>query len=175
MYQDEIKVPKDRVAVLIGKKGETKRELEKKFKVDLEIDSQNNLVTIKSKESITVYNTKFIIKAIARGFSPKTAELLSREGFCFELIQIEDFSGKSKKKLIRLKSRVIGTGGKSREMIEQMTNTHICMYGKTVGIIGEVENVSVARLALERLLGGAPHGHVYKFIQDMKKKAMDND
>ncbi len=170
MYQEEINIPEDRVAVLIGKKGETKAELERRLKIRLEVDSKTGMVSMTGRDSVAVFNAKPVINAIAHGFPPGIALLLLRDGFCFEIIEIEKFSGNSKKKMIRLKSRVIGTKGKSREMIEKMTNCNICVYDKTIGIIGQVENVNIARLALVKLLGGAPHGHAYKLIQDMKIK-----
>ncbi|MBL7051408.1 RNA-processing protein, partial [Candidatus Woesearchaeota archaeon] len=49
------------------------------------------------------------------------------------------------------------------------TDTHIVVYGKTIGIVGKLENVSIARQALEMLLEGSPHGNVFKWL-DMKKK-----
>jgi|TARA_B100001971_G_C18150617_1_gene515624 ribosomal RNA assembly protein len=173
MYEEEIKVPKERIAILIGKKGELKRELEKITKTKIYIDSNNNLVTLKAEDSINLFNALPIIKAIARGFNPDIAELLNEEDYTLEVIDIKNFSGDSKKKLIRLKSRCIGTSGKARENIEQLTNTHISVYGKTVSIIGRIENVGIARFALESILSGSPHGKVYKKIQERKSKSID--
>lgn len=173
MYQEETTVPPERVAVLIGKKGETKKDLEKILKVNIEVDSKTGIVNLSGKSSINVFNAKPVIKAIAHGFSPRISKLLLREGFCLEVIDIEKFSGDSKKKMERLKSRVIGTKGKSREMVERMTNCNVSIYDKSIGIVGPVQNVGVARLALEKLLSGAPHGHAYKFIQDVKTKRQD--
>ena len=170
MYQEKINIPEERIAVLIGKKGETKRDLQRRLRIRLEVNSKTGMVSISGEDSVDVFNAQPVINAIAHGFSPAVAKLTLRECFCLELINIEDFSGDSKKKMIRLKSRVIGTKGKSRIMIEKMTNCNVCVYNKTVGVIGPVENVNIARLAVEKLLGGAPHGHVYKFIQDIKLK-----
>ena len=81
MYEEEIKVPKERIAILIGKKGELKRELEKITKTKIYIDSNNNLVTLKAEDSINLFNALPIIKAIARGFNPDIAELLNEEDY----------------------------------------------------------------------------------------------
>ena len=51
-----------------------------------------------------------------------------------------------------------------------MTNTSICVYGKTVGIIGKQENTSLAEHAIINLLQGSKHGNVYAFIEKQKKK-----
>ena len=76
------------------------------------------------------------------------------------------FAGKSKDKLRRIKSRLIGTRGKCRKFIENMCEVHISIYGKTVGIIGKIENVQIARLAVQDILAGAPHGPVYKTLEE---------
>ena len=72
--------------------------------------------------------------------------------------------------MLRLKSRVIGTKGKAKAMLEQLTNTNICIFGKTVSIIGRTENVMITKHGIESLLNGAPHGNVYRSIEDQKVK-----
>ncbi|HYZ66031.1 MAG TPA: KH domain-containing protein, partial [Nitrososphaeraceae archaeon] len=47
-FQHLIKVPDDRIGVLIGKNGRVKREIEDKCKVQIEIDSQNGDAVISS-------------------------------------------------------------------------------------------------------------------------------
>ena len=83
----------------------------------------------------------------------------------FDMINLQDYSGNSKKQEIRIKSRVIGSEGKARKTIENFTNTDICVYGKTIGVIGVPEDVSLARRALDKLLKGSPHGKVYGWIK----------
>ncbi len=81
------------------------------------------------------------------------------------------FSRKSEKNLIRIRARLIGKEGKARMMLETLTNTHISIHGKTAAIIGEVYDVLLAKHAVERLLQGAPHGNVYKYIESQKRAA----
>jgi len=165
----ELKIPKARVAVLIGTKGDTKRFLEKNLGIRLKISTDGDVVL--DGPELKTFLAEPVVKAIGRGFNPEVAVNLANEDYCFELLDIQDFTGKSKKKFVRIKARVIGTGGKARKTIETLTKTDIIVYGKTVGIIGRVEDALVARAALEKLLGGAPHGNVYKYIEEeMKKK-----
>ncbi len=167
MYQDELKIPKERTAVLIGKKGSTKRYIEKFTNTKLIIDSEGDVI-IQGEDSLDVYTTKNIIKAIGRGFNPKIALNLLEDDFCLEIIEIKEFSGKSDKKLRRLRSRVIGTKGKCRDNIERLTDTNISIYGKTISIIGSLENAAIAKEALERLLYGSEHGNVYKWLENKR-------
>ena len=77
---------------------------------------------------------------------------------------------KSKNKLYRLRSRVIGERGKARRHIEKMCNVKISVYGKTVMIIGKISDIEVAKDAVECLLRGAKHGNAYQRADRLKKR-----
>ena len=170
MFSQELKIPQKRVAVLIGKKGETKRLLARKTKTKIQVSKEGD-VLISSEENVDSFNAVPIITAVGRGFNPEVALMLLDEKFTFELIQIKDFA-KNDKDIIRLRSRVIGTNGKARMMLEKLTNVIISVYGKTVALIGKIEDISLAKRAIEKLLKGAPHGNVYKYIELQKKSEL---
>src|SRR3989344_2807994 len=170
MFQEGLKIPKKRIAVLIGEKGKTKRKIERTTSTFLTINSEEGDVLVTSEESLNVFNTKPIISAIGRGFNPEVALNLMDEENILVIIDITEFSKKSKKDMIRLKARLIGTNGKARNMIEMLTHTEICVYGKTVSILGEQDNVYLAKKAITNLLQGSKHGNVYGFIERTKKK-----
>lgn len=170
MFDYEVKIPKDRIAVLIGKKGLVKNKIQRLTKTKIIIDSKEGDVIVESKDSFAAYSTTLIVKAIGRGFNPNIALLLNREDYSMEIVDITEFTGKSKKKVRRIKARIIGTKGKAWKMVEKLTGCYLSVYGKTVSIIGLVEEVALAKQAVEDLLKGAPYSNVYKFIQDKKKK-----
>ena len=147
-FSYEVKIPEERVAVLIGKDGTTKKQIEDATGCTLDISKEGD-VTIKGEDGLALYNAKHIVKAIARGFNPKTALLLAQEEYAFELIDMKDIAGKSQNTMQRLKGRVIGKEGKSREEIERLTDCNISVYGKTVGIIGDAMHVAIARKQLQ--------------------------
>jgi len=165
MSRQDIKIPKERVAVLIGTKGETKNLLEKKSGVRITVDSETGDVALESKDSVAAFEMRILVQAIGRGFSPENALLLFDEEYGFEILNIQDFVGKSKKTQMRLKGRVIGAEGKSRKMIERLTECQVSVYGKTISIIGQVEYLSLAKRAIEMLLEGSPHGNVFKWLE----------
>ncbi|MFO8015623.1 MAG: KH domain-containing protein [Candidatus Woesearchaeota archaeon] len=177
-YSYELKIPKERVAVLIGTDGEVKKEIEEATKSDLTIDSKEGDISIRGDDSLGLFTAKNVIKAVGRGFNPDIALLLLKQDYSFELLRIDDYAGKSKNKLLRLKGRVIGAEGKSRKVIENLTETNISVYGKTLGIIGRAENVEIARTAIEKLLKGAQHASVYRWLErkrkDLKTSALDS-
>jgi ribosomal RNA assembly protein len=158
-----LKIPKDRIGVLIGKNGSIKKLIEKSTETKIIVDKEGGVVI--EGESVNIYNANTVIKAISRGFNPETALTLLNEENTIEIINIKEFTGKSEKKFYRRKSRLIGTQGKARKVIETMTNTEIVIYGKTISIIGPIENVDIAKRGTEILLRGAPHGNAYKYIE----------
>lgn len=166
---DEVRIPKDRISMLIGTKGSEKKLIEKTAKVKLNVDSKEGLVVIEGK-ALDVYNAKPIIKAIGRGFNPDKALKLLNEHFILELVDIKEF-GKTKNDFVRIKARIIGRKGTCREHLENLTDTSIVVYGKTVGIIGTVENCLIAKQGIEKLLKGSKHGNVYKWIEIEKKES----
>lgn len=164
----ELKIPKERIAVLIGKEGQIKTELEEQTGISLHIDSQEGDVTLKGKDSVNLYLLKDVVKAVGRGFNPDIALRLLKQDFVLELIQMTDFV-KSKDSMIRLKGRVIGKGGKARETIEELTDCSISVYGKTIAIIGFCDDVGVCKRAVESLLAGSPHSSIYKWLEKHRK------
>lgn len=170
-FSYELKIPEERVAVLVGTNGETKKEIEQLTKSELDISKEGDVI-ITGEDSLLLYTCQDIVKAVGRGFNPKTALLLLKQDYALELIDMKVIAGKSKNTLLRLKGRVIGKGGKSREEVERLTNTYISVYGKTIGIIGEQNQVSIAREAVAMLLEGSMHKTVFQFLEKKKKEMM---
>lgn len=168
-YQYELKLPRDRVAVLIGKKGAIKDEIESATGTKIDVDSKEGDVFMKGSDALKLFTCKEIVHAIARGFNPETAMLLLKQDYAFELIRMDDFV-KTKNSQIRLKGRVIGKDGKARQTLENLTDTSICVYGKTIGIIGRSDLVGNARRAVESLLSGSLHANVFKWLEKQRRE-----
>lgn len=163
-----LKIPKERVAVLIGTKGETKKELEELTETEIDVDSKEGEVTIEGKDAIKLYIAREIIKAISRGFNPEIATLLIKQDHIYEQISIKEFV-QNPNHIHRLKGRVIGMKGKSRKTIEDLSEAFISVYGKTIGVIGRADNVDTARRAIESLLTGSPHSNVFKWLEKHRR------
>jgi ribosomal RNA assembly protein len=54
--------------------------------------------------------------------------------------------------------------------MENLSNSNITVYGKTVSIIGEPMQLKLAINAIESLLSGSMHGHVYKKIEFARRQ-----
>ncbi len=170
MFSEAIRIPKERIAVLIGSKGSFKISLQNKLDVKIKVDSEEGVVEISSEDGFNNYLCKNVIQLIGRGLTPDEALLILNEEYGAEIINIKDFTGSSKKKQERVKGRLIGEEGKVRKLLEKLTNTKIVIYGKTVTIVGLIKNTEIAKRAVEKLILGAPHGHVYAMIERFKSK-----
>lgn len=164
----EVRIPKSRIAVLIGTNGETKKKIEEETDTSLDIDSAEGEVIVSGEDVVTSYIVKDIVKAIGRGFNPEIALTLLKPDNAFELIEMHELA-KHKNQLVRVKGRIIGKGGLTRDTIEKYMEVHVSVFGKTIGIIGEVERVNAAKQAVEMLLDGSPHANVYRWLEKKKK------
>ncbi len=165
----ELKIPEERIAVLIGEQGKVKKEIEGSTRTTLEISKEGD-VTILGDDALQLYTAREIVRAIARGFNPKIALLLLKTDYELDIIDLRDVAGKNKNTLQRLKGRVIGEAGKSRREIEHLSETHISVYGKTIGIIGTSEHVALAHETVGMLLAGSMHKTVYQFLERKRKE-----
>jgi ribosomal RNA assembly protein len=177
-----IRIPKDRVGVLVGSEGRIKKAIEEKLAVTLQIESETGGVTIMLAENASdpsmLLKAKDVVTAIGRGFSPEHAfRLIRDEEAMLDIIDLRLIFGKSESDLRRVKGRIIGMNGKARRIVEELTETNICVYGHTVGIIGKLEQVQAAREAIQMLIDGCSHGTVYRFLhkkrRELKKKMLE--
>ena len=171
-FEQSVRVPLERIGVVIGREGATKRSLESELGIKLEIDSKEGLVTVRSDsvdlgDPITAVR---VIEAIGRGFSPQRAKRLLEDGVAFEVIDLRDFAGRSTNSLDRIRGRVIGLKGKSRRVIEELTQCHVSVYGRTVAIIGEASELQLASEAVRKLASGSQHRTVYNELQKARTK-----
>jgi ribosomal RNA assembly protein len=169
MFSYDIKIPHDRVAVLIGTEGKTKRRIENLTDCTIDVESREGEVNISGEDGIKLYSAQHIIKAIARGFNPTKALRLQKHDYVFELIDLYDYHDK-KNHHERMKGRVIGKGGKSRRVIEELGECSISVYGKTIGIIASAETAGIAKKAVEMLLEGSNHSTVFTFLERKQRE-----
>jgi ribosomal RNA assembly protein len=158
--------------VLIGKGGQTKKQLEGACNVTLEIDSKDGNVRIRSTDAVEAdpFRAQNVIEAVGRGFSPQKALRLLEDDTMLEVIDLRDYVGKSVNSLERVRGRIIGLHGKSRRVIEELTRCSISVFGRTVAIIGEVSEVRLAKEAVSNLAAGSTHRSVYNALQKARTK-----
>jgi ribosomal RNA assembly protein len=169
-----LKIPRERVGVLIGPKGKAKRRIESYFGVTIEVESESGSVEITrnpgNRDFTAVFTVRNVVKAIGRGFSPRRAEILAKEDYDLHIIDLGEFVGDSKSAIARVKGRIIGKNGRSRELIEELTETRISVYGGTVAYIGNPEGLEAAREALMKLIKGSFHKTVWNYLYAWRRK-----
>jgi ribosomal RNA assembly protein len=177
-----VRIPKERVGVLVGPDGKVKQRIEEKFMVTLEVESKSGGVTVvlseKASDPSSLFRAKDTVTAIGRGFSPEHAfRLLRNEDDIFDFIDLRLVFGRSESDIKRVKGRIIGANGKTRKLIEELTEASVVVYGHTVGFIGTFEQVDVARNAVQMLINGSQHHTVYKYLQrkrsEFKKQRLE--
>lgn len=170
---DYYKIPKDRIAMLIGHDGSTRVELERRSGARIQVDSEGGDVEVDLREPedpLMPVKLGNIIRAVARGFSPDHAFVLFHDDYYFEVIDIRDFVGKSPNALRRIRGRLIGRDGKTRRLVEEMSECWISIYGHTIALIGQDLNMQIATIAMEMILNGAEHSSVYSFLENKRQQ-----
>ncbi len=171
MYLDTLKVPRDRVKVIIGKDGEIKKKIEELGEVGLDIDIKEAEVQIyQNGDPVKADTARTVIQAIGRGFNPSKAMELFEDGMQFILISLRDFARPGSNRIREIRSRIIGTGGRTRSIIEDLTGTYVSVYGDTVSIIGDYLSVTYSEEAINMIINGRKHRTVYSFLE---KKARE--
>jgi len=146
---------------------ELKRE--KKFlerDLNVKITIKGKRVTIEG-EAMNEYEMSIILDAINLGFAAQTACLLKDEDFAFEKINIKDHT--RRKNLTVVRSRLIGTHGKTKNTIEQISGCKIKIKDNVVAIIGPADYMEYALTALINIIKGTKQTNVYKYLERINK------
>jgi len=176
-----VKVPKDRIGALVGPEGRVKERLQKQLGTEIVIDSDSGDVTLtlspNMEDPSMLFRAKEVVTAIGRGFAPERAfRLVQDENALLAVIDLRELFGRSPNDIERIKGRVIGQEGKTRRIIEELTDADVSVYGHTVSIIAGAEEMDIAREAIRMLLEGRQHSTVYRFLhgkrRELKKKRL---
>jgi len=177
-----VKIPKDRIGALIGPEGRVKERIKKQLNVEMNIDSETGDVTLTlapdAEDPSVLFRAKEVVTAVGRGFSPERAfRLIQDEDALLDVIDLREIFGRSLSDLERVKGRIIGQEGKTRRIIEEMTDADVSIYGHTISIIADAEEMDIAREAIQMLLQGRQHSSVYRFLhkkrRELKKKKLE--
>ena len=175
-----VRIPKERVGILIGPDGKVKQYIEEKLQVKLDVDTEGSItITLDetSSDPSLLLKAKDVVTAIGRGFSPEIAfRLVRNEDEIFDMIDLRQIFGRSESDIKRIKGRIIGADGKTRKLIEELTEANMVVYGHTVGFIGSFEQADSARNAVQMIIEGCQHHTVYKYLQrkrsELKKQKL---
>jgi len=168
------RIPEDRVGALIGPGGRTRRAIAQATGATVEIDAEDGEVTLTSTETdpLAAMKARDVVLAIGRGFAPERAMRLTREDQFLGILDIKLATGRrNKAALRRIRARVIGAGGKARARIEELSGCWMSVYGSTVALIGDEEQLERASRAVELLLHGSEHSTVFHLLARLRRDA----
>ena len=146
----------DRIVELKKEKNFLEREL------NVKIDIKGKYVRLDG-EPLDEYEAYLVLDAINLSFPVKTAILLKDEEMIFKKINIKDFS--RKKRLDIVKGRLIGTKGKTKRVLEEISGCKIKIKDNFVGIIGPAESVEYTLTGITNIIKGTKQTNVYKYLE----------
>jgi len=140
-------------------KGRLEGELGVKLKIvgkKIEIDG----------ESVAEYDALQFFEAVNFGFSIRKALLLKNEDYVFKKIHIKEYT---KRSLKAVRARLIGTKGKTRKAMSEISGCEILIKESEVGVVGDGEAVENVERAVIHLIEGSKQGNMYKFLERMNR------
>ena len=150
-----------------------KKLLEKISLHGVSLDFEGSTAYLSGESALEVMSVKNVVSAFNRGFDSKMAALLLDDDYDLIVMSIKDYTS-SEKRALQLKGRVIGTRGMIKKRLMRETSCYINVYGKTISIIGQIENLSIAQSAVEMILTGAKHDNVFSMINRRKVEVYTN-
>ncbi len=140
-----------------------------KHGITIKINLEDMTVEYEGKDAYEELKAGNVITAIAEGgVQPTIAFKLFSDDAILKTIDLEDFFS-SQKDIKRVMGRIIGTQGKTKLIIEDITETDVQIKGSKIYIIGSLEGVELANEAIEAFIRGAPHKKVYNMLENKRR------
>ncbi|MDP3741753.1 MAG: KH domain-containing protein [Candidatus Micrarchaeota archaeon] len=151
---------------LIEERGEVKVKINKDDELEIEANDED--------KGGNEWIAEQVLKAIVYGFESKQAFKLFDDQYFIEIIDLDAAFRRKEKDITRAKSRIIGEGGKARKKLEELSGTSIMVSNSTnnVSIIGPFEDLQNAKEAIIRLVEGAAHEGVYRFLESKRERVL---
>ena len=160
---EQLLIPEKRVELL----KDVLERVEKATGCNISIEDGNRVVI--SGDAYAEYNGKNIVQAIGRGFDYSKAMLLLSDEYFSKYINMKELF-KNEEHIRRIKARIIGRSGTTKEYIEEVSGSFVSVYGNTIGIIGRVYEIEIASSAMQVLLEGGTHKKAYRIMEALRRK-----
>ncbi len=162
-------LPSKRLARLLKNNAKFMRELEERAKVSVRVKKETradaNLEIEGDAEGEWV--AEQVLRAVDIGFDPKIAFKLFSDNVYMEVMDLGLLLRRNERAISRYKARIIGTEGKARKSLEELSEAYIAVSDdERVGILGEFDSVRAAKEGITRILEGSPHGTVFAYLRE---------
>jgi ribosomal RNA assembly protein len=166
-----VKIPAERVKVLLGPGNATKKKVESRCNVELNVDTDGEVEII--GEASDIFFVRDVIKAIGRGYGPETALKLLTHDYGLYIIPLKELAS-SENAITRVKGRVIGENGKIKAQIEEATDSYLSIYGNTIAIISRIDTMEYAKEAIGMIIDGARLTSVLGYLSRAKREILES-
>lgn len=144
--------------------------LEKKLNIKFNIIGKKVILEDKQPEEFVAEK---VILALNANFPIDEALILLDENFMLEEINIKEITNKAD--LVRVRARIIGAGGRTLELMEELSDCYFKLNDNTVSIIGSSEEIKNATNALIRLVKGSKQANVYSYLEKQRRIVRPED
>lgn len=144
---------------------DNKNELEKNLKVKISVKGGNVEI---SGEEINEFFAEKVLKALEFPFLVEEALLLLNEEYLFEVLSIKNIT--HRKDISTIKSRIIGSKGKTLKVLRNLSNSYIVVKDNNVAIIAHCDNFENTVQAVTSLIHGSKQGNVYEYLEKANKR-----
>ena len=146
-----------------------KKKLEEKLKIRIIV--QKNFIIIDGNP-LDEYEASIVLEAVNEGFPVETALNLIKEEIIFKKLNIKDYT--KRKDISVVRGRIIGTHGKTKKTLEQITDCSIKIKENNVSIIGHAEEVKNVITSIISIIRGAKQKNAYKYLERINTKNKKN-
>jgi ribosomal RNA assembly protein len=114
-------------------------------------------------EPLDEYEAEQVLNAVNFGFKIEIALMIKEKELSLNILSIKDYT--KRKDMSIIKSRIIGTKGKTMKTLSELTDCFFEVHNNEVGIIGHPEKMKIAQEAVINLIRGAKQANVYKYLE----------
>lgn len=139
-------------------------QLKNETECNIIYDDQKQNIKVECGDSVTEQAVAKSIKAFNYGVPTPDCLSLLNPAQHLEIIDIERHTNNSRD-TERTLGRIIGEGGRTRELMEELTGASVSVKRSKVVIVGDFTSVEQVRYAVSMLVNGAPHSAVYAHLE----------
>ncbi|MEW5955261.1 MAG: KH domain-containing protein [Candidatus Micrarchaeota archaeon] len=165
-----VALPKKTLNLLAKNNSKELREVERAAGAKIRLSDEGAEVEAGPDNPGREWEAEQVLAALEAGFPAKHALKLLKEDFYIEKIDLAQAFHGNEAQVTRYKARVIGSEGKAKKKIEELTGAFIAVGDESIAIIGRFEELKAAKEAVMRLLEGAPHSSVFYYLERKKKR-----
>lgn len=143
---------------------ENRKLLEKKLKVKFFIEGRK--LAIEGSE-IDEFIASKVIEASELGFPVETCLLLADVDNVFEKVEIKNLTKRNN--LVEVRARIIGKDGRTKALIEELSDCWIVIKDNEVGVIGQADRIKICMQAVTKLIQGSKQSSVYAYLEKQRK------